>query len=49
MISVVNEVPEALYKAVQAFLDSHQEWDNNGVMEAALTMFILSQSKEEAP
>lgn len=40
-ISLFVEVPETLHQSFQAFLDSRPDWDQDRVMSAALSLFLL--------
>jgi hypothetical protein len=40
MISTVNEIPEALFDRMAAFVVKHPEWDGDRLMAAALALFL---------
>lgn len=46
-ISSINEIPESLHNDVQAFIESHPQWDNDRVVAAALSLFLLQQVRNE--
>jgi hypothetical protein len=40
-ISLFVEIPEALHQSFQTFLDTRPDWDQDRVMSAALSLFLL--------
>lgn len=45
-ISILTEIPEDLHQSLRTYLDQHPTWDQDQVMTAALSFFLLySQSK----
>ncbi|MDB9494351.1 DUF2811 domain-containing protein [Spirulina major CS-329] len=45
-ISILTEIPEDLHQSLRNYLDQHPTWDQDQVMTAALSFFLLfSQSQ----
>jgi hypothetical protein len=40
-VSILVEIPEALHQSFLSFLDSRPDWDQDRVMSAALSLFLL--------
>ena len=40
-ISLLVEIPEALHQSFLTFLDTRPDWDQDRVMAAALSLFLL--------
>ncbi|NDJ17252.1 DUF2811 domain-containing protein [Myxacorys almedinensis] len=40
-VSILVEIPEALHQSFLKFLDGCPEWDQDRVMSAALSLFLL--------
>jgi hypothetical protein len=40
-VSLLVEVSEEVHAAVSSFLDGHQEWDQDRVMQAGVLLFLL--------
>ena len=40
-ITTEIEVPEELFEAFQEYLNTHDKWDQNRGMQAALSLFLL--------
>ena len=40
-ISILTEIPEELHDALQSYLNSHPDWDQDRVFTAALSLFLL--------
>ena len=40
-IELFVEVPEVLHQSLQAYLDDRPDWDQNRIMSAALSLFLL--------
>lgn len=40
-VSILVEIPEALHQSFLNFLDSRPDWDQDRVMSAALSLFLL--------
>jgi hypothetical protein len=44
-ISTIVEVKEPLHSALQRFLDTHSEWDQDRLLNAAISLFLLQNSQ----
>ena len=40
-VSTVVELPESLHLSVQEYLETHKYWDQERVMQAALSLFLM--------
>lgn len=40
-VELFVQIPEALHESFQAFLDARPDWDQDRVMTAALSLFLL--------
>ncbi len=40
-VSLLVEIPEALHQTFLTFLDTRPDWDQDRVMSAALSLFLL--------
>ncbi|MDX2096169.1 MAG: DUF2811 domain-containing protein [Leptolyngbyaceae cyanobacterium bins.59] len=40
-ISILTEIPEALHESLKQYLESHPDWDQDRVLSAALSLFLL--------
>ena len=41
MVSLMVEIPEDLYTSIQDYLDVHELWSQERMMQAALSLFLL--------
>ena len=41
MVSMIVEVPESLYWALQEFTDTHSNWSQGRMLSAALALFLM--------
>jgi hypothetical protein len=48
-VSILTEIPEVLHESLQAYLDTHPDWDQDRVLTAALSLFLLQQGTSETP
>lgn len=48
-VSILTEIPEVLHESLQGYLDTHPDWDQDRVLTAALSLFLLQQSSSETP
>lgn len=48
-ISILTEIPEELHQSLKSYLDTHPNWDQDRVFAAALSLFLLYNSKDENP
>jgi hypothetical protein len=47
-VSLLAEVPEVLLDGLRAYLDARPDWDQDRVMTAALSLFLLQNRGTEA-
>ena len=40
-VSLMVEIPEPLYVSIQDYLDTHEMWNQERMMQAALSLFLL--------
>ncbi|MGD1853077.1 MAG: DUF2811 domain-containing protein [Leptolyngbyaceae cyanobacterium] len=40
-ISLMVEIPESLHLSIQDYLDTHELWSQERMMQAALSLFLL--------
>lgn len=43
-ISILAEIPEELHEAVTGYLETHNNWDQDRLFAAALSLFLLQNS-----
>lgn len=48
-VSRVVEIPEVLHDAIQAYLDSHPDYDQQRLFTSALSLFLLQNGASSAP
>ncbi|MGB0564525.1 MAG: DUF2811 domain-containing protein [Spirulinaceae cyanobacterium] len=48
-ISILTEIPEELHGSLRAYLDGHPAWDQDQVITAALSLFLLNRHILEFP
>jgi hypothetical protein len=46
-VSVENEFPEDLFKAMAAFIQKHPEWDQYRLIQASVAAFLFQQGGKE--
>ena len=40
-VSLMVEIPETLHVSIQSYLDTHEMWSQERMMQAALSLFLL--------
>jgi hypothetical protein len=45
-VSMLVEIPESLYFALQTYLDKSPEWDQDRSMAAALSLFLMQNGND---
>ncbi len=40
-VSLMIEIPETLYQSIQDYLNTHDLWSQERVMQAALSLFLM--------
>ena len=46
-VSVENQLPEDLHRAMGAFIDEHPQWDQYRLVQAAIAGFLFQQGCKE--
>ncbi len=46
-VSILTEIPEALHESLQGYLDTHPDWDQDRVLTAALSLFLLQNGTSD--
>jgi hypothetical protein len=46
-ISLFTEIPETLHESLKIYLDAHPDWDENRVLTAALSLFLLQNGESD--
>lgn len=46
-VSVENQLPEDLYRAMGAFISEHPQWDQYRLVQAAIAGFLFQQGCKE--
>lgn len=46
-VSLLAEIPEDLYEALQVYLDTHPTWSQHRVFCAALSLFLIQNGKSD--
>lgn len=47
-VSIFADIPEELHESLKNYLDNHPNWDQDRVFAAALSLFLLQNSGEQA-
>ena len=48
-VSVENQIPEDLHRAMVGFISNHPQWDQYRLMQPALAGFLFQQGCQEPP
>ncbi|MBD2441352.1 DUF2811 domain-containing protein [Nostoc sp. FACHB-110] len=43
-VSILTEIPETLHECLKDYLQQHPEWDENRVLTAAVSLFLLQNA-----
>jgi predicted TPR repeat methyltransferase len=46
-VSIFTEIPESLHESLQKYLETHPDWDQNRVLTAALSLFLLQNGDSD--
>lgn len=46
-VSVLVEIPEELHYSLSNFLETHPSWDQDRVLSAALSLFLLQNGRKD--
>ncbi|MEM9156699.1 MAG: DUF2811 domain-containing protein [Cyanobacteria bacterium P01_F01_bin.33] len=46
-VSLMIEIPESLHESVQDYLNTHELWSQERVMQAALSLFLMQNGANQ--
>ncbi|MEA5513302.1 DUF2811 domain-containing protein [Nodularia sp. UHCC 0506] len=46
-VSIFTEIPETLHESLENYLEAHPDWDQNRVLTAALSLFLLQNGESD--
>ncbi|BAY20672.1 hypothetical protein NIES2100_04140 [Calothrix sp. NIES-2100] len=46
-VNIFTEIPETLHESLKNYLDKHPDWDQNRVLTAALSLFLLQNGDSD--
>ncbi|NEP63813.1 MAG: DUF2811 domain-containing protein [Symploca sp. SIO2G7] len=46
-VSLMIEIPETLHQSIQNYLDTHERWSQERVMQAALSLFLMQNGMNQ--
>lgn len=46
-ISILADIPEDLHDALKSYLETHPDWDQDRVLSAALSLFLMQYGKSD--
>ncbi|GAA6622019.1 DUF2811 domain-containing protein [Scytonema sp. NUACC26] len=46
-VGIFSEIPEALHESLKIYLETHPDWDQNRVLTAALSLFLLQNGESD--
>jgi hypothetical protein len=46
-VSILTEIPETLHESLKNYLTTHPDWDQNRVLTAALSLFLLQNGESD--
>lgn len=44
-VEIFSEIPEELHNAAQDYLDTNKAWDQDRLMQAALSLFLMQNGR----
>ena len=47
-VSLMVEIPESLHLAIQDYLDTHELWSQERMMQAAISLFLLQNGVNQS-
>lgn len=47
MISILADIPEDLHCALMGYLETHPDWDQDRVLSAALSLFLMQYGESD--
>jgi Protein of unknown function (DUF2811) len=46
-VRIFTEIPETLHESLKNYLETHPDWDENRVLTAALSLFLLQNGDSD--
>ncbi|WP_353932977.1 DUF2811 domain-containing protein [Okeanomitos corallinicola TIOX110] len=46
-VNILTEIPETLHESLKKYLETHPDWDQNRVLTAALSLFLLQNGDSD--
>ncbi len=46
-VSILTEIPEELHESLKRYLETHPAWDQDRVLAAALSLFLLQNGDSD--
>ncbi len=46
-VSILSEIPEELHDTLKSYLSRHPDWDQDRVVTAALSLFLLQSGESD--
>ncbi|TAE58352.1 MAG: DUF2811 domain-containing protein [Nostocales cyanobacterium] len=46
-VNILTEIPETLHESLKGYLETHPDWDQNRVLTAALSLFLLQNGESD--
>lgn len=46
-VNIFTEIPESLHESLRNYLEKHPDWDENRVLTAALSLFLLQNGESD--
>jgi Protein of unknown function (DUF2811) len=46
-VNIFTEIPESLHESLKTYLETHPDWDQNRVLTAALSLFLLQNGESD--
>lgn len=46
-VRIFTEIPETLHESLKSYLETHPDWDENRVLTAALSLFLLQNGDSD--
>lgn len=46
-VSILTEIPEQLHESLKRYLETHPDWDQDRVLTAALSLFLLQNGNSD--
>jgi predicted TPR repeat methyltransferase len=46
-VNIFTSIPESLHESLKTYLETHPDWDQNRVLTAALSLFLLQNGESD--